>query len=455
MFFTQVVHSDLGCASYVVASTVTGEAMVVDPRWEIEPYLEIGAEHGFRIAKIVETHNHADHVSGHGRLAKETGAEILIHESADVEYPHHPLADGETIDMGDVRAHVIHTPGHRPEHIALAIEDVSRGADPWIVLTGDSLFIGDVARPDLAVDGAEGAGLLFESLHQKLMRLPEFAAVYPAHVAGSLCGRVTSEVFSSTLGYEKRYNVALEMTDRSEFIKHMNENLPQRPPNMTLIVATNRGPLVCESVPPRRLNPDEAEKAIGSGGIALDVRPTSAYLEAHVPASIHVPVSGSQFGTRVGFVVPIGAPIVLIAGNAGEAEFAATSLRVVAYDNITGFLEFPEWRAAGKPVKSIRSISVGELNQRLGRDARAVDVREGSEWAEGTVPGAITTPYRELADRLPEVPDGELVAVMCASGGRSAIGASILERAGISNLASVEGGMTAWKAAGLPIHDGT
>ncbi len=173
MFFKQIVHADLGCASDMVCSTQTGDCAVVDPRWEIEPYLEIAEKQGFRITHIVETHNHADHVLGHGRLAKVTGAQIDVYEEAGVDYPHHPLKDGKAIDLGDVKLHVIHTPGHRPEHIALAVEDASRGDEPWMVLTGDSLFVGDVARPDLAVDGKEGAAGLYHSLHDRLLQLPE------------------------------------------------------------------------------------------------------------------------------------------------------------------------------------------------------------------------------------------------------------------------------------------
>jgi hydroxyacylglutathione hydrolase len=225
MFFKQIVHEDLGCASYMVCSTQTGDCAVVDPRWEIEPYLQIAEKNGFRITHIVETHNHADHVSGHGRLVEITGAQIDIYEEAGVGYPHHPLKDGEAIDLGDVKLHVIHTPGHRPEHIALAVKDESRGGEPWMVLTGDSLFVGDVARPDLAVDGTEGAAGLFHSLHDRLLQLPEYVEVYPGHVSGSLCGRVTSSVNSTTVGYEKRFNDALRIADQGEFGKTRPDHL--------------------------------------------------------------------------------------------------------------------------------------------------------------------------------------------------------------------------------------
>lgn len=448
MFFEQIVHSDLGCASYVLASTETREAMVVDPRWEIEPYLDLATRHGFDITRIVETHNHADHVSGHGRLAAATGATILIHEAAGVDYPHKALADGEAITMGDVRVHVIHTPGHRPEHIALAVEDVSRGADPWMVLTGDSLFIGDVARPDLAIEAMDGATQLFDSLHERILRLPDFAAVYPAHVAGSLCGRVSSEVRSSTIGYERRYNQSLVIEERDAFVQHMTQHLLHRPPNMERIVAENRGPLRAD---PTRVKPLAANEIVGlmeSDTIILDIRETESYLSAHVAGSIHVPVSGPQFGTRAGFVVPGNMPIALSAGNAEEAMLAATSLRAVAYEDVAGYMLFDTWVAGGGETVAIDSIDVSRLAEMLG-EVTTLDVREPTERVTA-VPGALNVPFPEISRNLEIIPLNGVLAVMCGSGGRSAISASLLERAGVSTVLNVRGGMAAWMKAGLP-----
>lgn len=453
MFFKQIVHRDLGCASYVVGSSHAGECLVVDPRWEIEDYLEVARENSFRIVKIVETHTHADHVSGHGRLSHATGATILVHKDAEVGYPHESLRDGDVLELGpDVRIHVIHTPGHRPEHIALAIEDGSRGADPWMVLSGDSLFVGDIARPDLAVDGREGGGLLFHSLHEKLMRLPEFVAVYPAHVAGSLCGRVSSGVLSTTIGYEKRYNRALAIESREEFIRYTNENLPQRPPNMERIVETNRGPLKIEAPKFRSLTVEEARDRLSRDIVALDVRHTDKYLPDHIPASIHVPLSGPQFGTRAGFVLGTERAIVVVASDAGEARRAAESLAVVAFNNLAGYVIFEEWQRAGEPVASIPTMGVHDLQARLvdGQDVRVIDVREPDEWESGVVSGAIRVPYREVAQRRGEIGSEGLVAVMCQSGSRSAIAVSLLERGRFPELADVAGGIDAWTSAGLP-----
>jgi hydroxyacylglutathione hydrolase len=453
MFFKQIVHEDLGCASYMVCSASSGTCAVVDPRWEIEPYLETAESNGFRITHIVETHNHADHVSGHGRLARATEAQIDIHEDAGVEYEHHPLKDGEVIDLGDVKIHVIHTPGHRPEHIALAVEDASRSTEPWMVLTGDSLFVGDVARPDLAMDGQEGAAALFESLHDRLLQLPDFVEVYPAHVSGSLCGRVTSSVNSTTVGYERRFNDALRIPDRSQFVGFMNENLPQRPPNMARIVEINRGPLVSERSHPACLDPNDISQLVDEGAIALDVRRPESFLAGHIPGSIQVALSGKQFGTRVGFVVPADPSLVIVADDAAQASQAADALRVVAYDRILGYSTMEAWRAAEKRVAETAGISPQSLYDRLSgpEPPGVLDVREPSEWWEGHIEGAIFIPYRELPMRIAEVPTGVPLAVICDAGHRSVIAASLLQRSGLTNVLNVDRGMSGWRKACLPL----
>lgn len=452
MFFKQIVHEDLGCASYMVCSTESGECAVVDPRWEIEPYLDLAAQHGFRITNIIETHNHADHVSGHGRLRTVTGAEIDVYEEAGVDYDHHSLKDGDVVSLGDVKLHVLHTPGHRPEHIALAVEDTSRGDEPWMVLTGDSLFVGDVARPDLAVDGKEGAEALYHSLHDTLLRLPEYVEVYPAHVSGSLCGRVTSTVNSTTLGYEKRYNQALRLRDEADFVSYMNENLPARPPNMEKIVEQNRGPLLTENPPLVELDIPAVRAALADGAVLLDVRSSDAYLTEHIPGSVHVALSGAQFGTRVGFVLPSATAIILVADNADHARRAADSLRVVAFDNLLGTTAIAAWSAAGGETVTTARMAPAELRTRLERDdtVRVLDVREPNEWEAGHIAGAAFIPYRELPARMEEVPAGVPLAVTCGSSSRSPVAVSLLERAGFKNLINMDEGMTGWYRAGLP-----
>lgn len=452
MFFKQIVHEDLGCASYMVCSAETKECAVVDPRWEIEPYLELANKHGFRIRHIIETHNHADHVSGHGRLVAVTGAEVVVHEDAGVDYAHRSVQDGDIITLGDVRLHVIHTPGHRPEHIAVAVEDTSRGVEPWMVLTGDSLLVGDVARPDLAVDGAEGAEALYHSLHDKLLHLPEYTQVYPAHLSGSLCGRVTSTVDSTTLGYEQHFNEALRLNDLDEFLSYMNENLPVRPPNMKKIVEQNRGPLITENPPLQPLAAGIVRDAVSEGAVLLDVRPSDSYLAEHIPGSVHVARSGAQFGTRVGFVLSPEKRLILITEDAKEAQHAADSLHVVAFDNLGGYIDLQGWKAAGGATVASARIAPLDLQTRLERDenVRVLDVREPNEWEAGHIAGAAFIPYRELPTRMSEVPSGGPLAVTCGSGSRSPVAVSLLERAGFANLIDVEEGMSGWNAAHLP-----
>src|SRR5438874_8749940 len=241
MYFKQLVKEDLGCASYIVGCTNAGVCAAVEPRLDmVDEILELAAAKGMRVTAVIETHNHADHISGHGEIARRTGATICIHELAEAGYPHEKLKDGDVLQFGVAKLRVIHTPGHRPEHIALAVADTSRSEDPWLVLTGDSLFIGDVARPDLAVAGEEGADALYDSLFERLLQLEDGVEVYPAHVAGSLCGRGMNPKTSSTIGYERKHNPAAAPRSRSEFIQDMNAQLPRRPPNMIHIVARNR-----------------------------------------------------------------------------------------------------------------------------------------------------------------------------------------------------------------------
>jgi hydroxyacylglutathione hydrolase len=453
LYFEQIVHTDLGCASYIVGASDTHNCAVVDPRWEVEPYLTSCAKHGLRVTAIVETHTHADHVSGHGRLAAATGAPIYVHEQARVEFDHTAVTDGDTIALGNVVLHVIHTPGHRPEHIALAIEDWTRGQEPWMVLSGDSLFVGDVARPDLAVDGREGASLLFTSLHDKILALPDFAAVYPAHVAGSLCGRVSSEVGSTTIGYERRYNQALAMKTQREFVEYMNQSLPARPPNMARIVEHNRGPLRAGDSKPRLVEPTTAQSLVDEGSVLLDVRPTEEYLEGHTVGALHIALDGGQFGTRAGFLIPEAAGIVILAGSVTMAESAAEALKVVAIDGAPCYALFPDWVAFGLPVAPMDSVDVAEVRAQLQcQNVQLIDVRDDSEWRNGHIKGAVHIPYHGVPKRAKELDPAVPTLTICASGGRSAVAASIFEREGFGSVSNVTGGMSAWTHAGFPVE---
>ncbi len=333
------------------------------------------------------------------------------------------------------------------------MEDTSRGNEPWMVLTGDSLFVGDVARPDLAVDGQEGAAALYRSLHDTLLHLPEYVEVYPAHVSGSLCGRVTSTVNSTTLGYEKRFNQALRLNDEDAFVSYMNENLPVRPPNMETIVEQNRGPLITENPPLVTLDRETIKRAVADGTILLDVRPSDAYLEEHIPRSVHVALSGAKFGTRVGFVLPSTAQLILVVDNPEQAQRVADSLRVVAFDNLLGTTDLAGWKSAGGETAGTARTAPADLQKRLerGDDVRVLDAREPNEWEDGHIGGATFIPYRELPQRMGEVPVGAPLAVICGSSSRSPIALSLLERGGVTDLINVNEGMTGWYRSGLPV----
>src|ERR671936_3071795 len=271
MFFRQVLHEDLGCASYVVADG--GEAAVVDPKWEIEDYLRLAGEHDFRIAHILETHNHADHLSGRGRLAEATGATIHASRDAGAAYEHEALDDGDAIKLGDVRIVALATPGHRPEHLAFVVEDRSRGERAWLALTGDSLFVGDVARPDLAIEPREGARGLYASA-RKLLELDDFAEVWPGHIGGSLCGGGgMSEKPGTTIGFERRFNRFAGLGDERSFVRELTSNLAPQPPNFRRIVELNRGALLTEAASLEGLAPRRVQQLLESGAVLLDGPP--------------------------------------------------------------------------------------------------------------------------------------------------------------------------------------
>jgi hydroxyacylglutathione hydrolase len=451
MFFQQIVREDLGCAAYIVGSTDAGECVVVDPRLdEVDELIDLVAHKQMRIVAIIETHNHADHIAGHNELAARTGALIYVHEAADVLYPHQDLHDGDEITIGEVKIHVLHTPGHRPEHIALAIADTSRSDEPWLVLTGDSLFIGDVARPDLAIDGTEGAKQLYSSLFEKLLALPDSVEVYPGHVAGSLCGRVMNLKTSSTIGYERRHNSALHVGSQLEFVRALNANLPQRPPNMENIVSLNRGLMTLELTQPPLLSP-QAFNAARQDAIVLDVRSPAVVGASHVPGSLNVDLYGPQFGTRVGFIIPADADLLLILPSWEDVHTALVELAVVGYTRVRGILAggIRAWEVAGLPVETIPQISVHDLHKELGHPNFAVlDVREDSEWEAGHIATATHIPYHQLVHHLEEVPRASILAVICGTGQRSSIAASLLQAHGFAGLQNVEGGMGAWYAAG-------
>ncbi len=460
MYFKQLVKEDLGCASYIVGCPNADVCAVVDPRLDmVEDILALIEAKGMTVTAVIETHNHADHISGHSILAQRTGADIYVHEDAHAEYPHKDLKDGDELRFGMVKVRVIHTPGHRPEHIALAVSDTSRSEAPWLVLTGDSLFIGDVARPDLAVPGEEGASMLYESIFERLLKLDDGVEVYPAHVAGSLCGRGMNAKTSSTIGFERKYNPATAPRSRAAFVHAMNENLPQRPPNMYNIVERNRrddshAPL---RQPPAALDAPTFRGQMEAGAIVIDTRSPEQFAGGHMQGALHVALHGSAFPTRVGFVVPPESRLLLVVENERDRQFALEQLAIVGYDQVVGILKggMSAWKAAGfSPAQTLRQLTVERLRGKL-PTLQVLDVRDQNEWDEGHIEGALHIPYYFIEQRL-QGENGDLqrfsdqpLAVTCASGQRSAIACSILQRHDFAQLFNVVGGMDAWNKAGF------
>jgi hydroxyacylglutathione hydrolase len=427
MLFRQFVDEDLGCASYLLGDEAAGEALLVDPAYAIEPYLAEADRLGVRIVRVLETHTHADHVSGHGRLALEHGLPVSVHEEAHAAFPHDPLADGDEVAAGSVRVRCLHTPGHRPEHCCFLLDSA--------LLTGDSLFVGAVARPDLAVEAREGAEGLFHSLH-RLLELPDDVRVFPGHVAGSLCGAGMSTDPSSTIGVERKGNALLAVATVQEFVNETSGAAMPRPPNMERIVDLNCGPFLPASPRPEPVG-------AAPGATVLDVRPAEAFAAGHVPGALNVPVSGSAFGTKAGFILQPGERIVLHAGSAEEAELAARRLRAVGFLELEGFLDDPQ------PSETLDPVGMDELEELLAAaDVELIDVRELDERDSGYIPGSRHIPYRLLRAYGAAVGNGKPVVTICESGPRAAIAASILAAAGVNARPVLRGGIEEWQRRG-------
>jgi hydroxyacylglutathione hydrolase len=434
VLFAQILNADLGCASYVVGCEEAGEAVVVDPHLEIERILPEAERLGARIVRTLETHTHADHVSGHGRLALEHGIPVSIHPLAEPEYPADPLEDGEELTVGRIRLRCIHTPGHRPEHCCFAVIDTTRSDEPWLVLTGDSLFVGDAARPDLAVGATEGAEGMFHSL-RRLLELPDGVEVFPGHVAGSLCGTAMSSRNSTTIGFERRFNRMLAIPELRAFVAESAAVSSPKPPNLTRIVERNRGPFRPSPPPPAEL------PAPPEGVQLLDVRPVPEHLAGHRPGAVNVPVAGSNFSTKAAFVLDATRPVVVLASTVGEAGRGVNGLRSVALDDIPGYV-------LGGGDETTEPVTVDDLDSLLESGATVVDVREKEERDEGYIPGSRHVPYRLMRVAIPDLPDDRPVVTVCTTGPRAAIAASILRARGLDARPVVDGGMSDWLARG-------
>jgi hydroxyacylglutathione hydrolase len=465
MYFEQFYLTCLAHASYMIGSG--GEAAVVDPQRDVDIYLKAAAEQNLKIRHIFETHLHADFVSGHKELAARTGAKIYIGAQANAGFPHLPLTDGVEVKMGAVRIRALETPGHTPESVCLVITDEEKSpeskAQPCAVLTGDTLFIGDVGRPDLSKTHTprELAGLLYDSLHEKLLALPDAVKVYPAHGAGSLCGRAMRAERSSTIGTERLTNYALQIASREEFIAQLTANLPSRPDYFLEDAEINRsGAATLTELPPLpALSPAEVQALLQQNVHlnvnVLDVRPGDEFAAGHVPGSINIALSG-QFASWAGGILGIHSKPVLIGESDAQIEEARMRLARVGIEELRGYLAggIAAWGKARLPVLKTAQISPQELNQKLRegslRAADVLDVRREGEWQAGHIAEVQCRALDTFPHGLPAIDRSRPVAIHCKSGYRSMIACSLLERAGHRNVLNVAGGFDAWHAAELP-----
>ena len=450
MQFRQFYLGCLSHASYYIGSE--GEAAVIDPQRDVQQYLDEAAAHDQEIKCVIETHSHADFVSGHVELAKRTGAQIVYGERADTQFETHKVKDGDTLNVGGVKLTFRETPGHTPEGITIIAEEI--GA-PAKVFTGDTMFIGDVGRPDLV--GSVGftseqmAAMLYDSIHEKILPLPDSAEIYPAHGAGSLCGKSLSKETWSTLGEQRKFNYALQPMSREDFVKIVASGQSEVPQYFAKSAARNLqgSSSLDELSEPKQMSTDEL---VAFEGIVLDVREKLEYGAGHVPNSINIGLGG-QFASWAGTLIHIGTPLAIVADTKEQIDEAVIRLARVGHETVTGYMLFGDY--AGDQA-AVEQVSVEDTNKYLtsGRRMQFLDVRRMGEYESGHAAGAVSRSLSELDKNLEGLDPAVPTFVICAGGYRSSIGCGILERAGFNELYNVTGGTARWIAASLPTENG-
>lgn len=459
MYFKQFYLGCLAHASYLIGSN--GEAVVVDPQRDVDQYIAEASAQKLKIKYIIETHLHADFVSGHRELAARTGAEIVFGKQAGVSFKHLAVGEGDELTVGSAVLKFIETPGHTPEGICVLVKDTEALHSPQKLLTGDTLFIGDVGRPDLA--GGKGytpqmmAAMLFESLHGKLLKLPDETEVYPAHGAGSMCGRNMSTETSSTIGEQRKFNYALKPMTREEFVAQMTADLPEAPAYFPRDAEINRSGArdLSELSQPTPFSASDLAELTGDI-VFLDIRTPEEFGLAHIPGSLNIGLGG-QFAMWAGSLIPNNAKIVLIASTNAQVDEAVVRLARVGLENVQGFLKggVESWRHQGLPIAKISQVTVHELNERIQKDvSQIIDVRRPAEYAGGHVPKAFAAPLANLQRDIEQLPfdANKPTAVICAGGYRSSAATSLLEQQGFRNLLNVSGGTSAWIKAGYEVE---
>ena len=451
MLIQQIFTEKIAHSSYILSGDRT--CAIIDPRRDTRIYLRSAKELGVRITHILVTHLHADFISGHLDLAERTGAPIYAPEKANCDFEHVPLKEGDTIPIEDIELDILETPGHTPEHISYVVVDTSRGEGPVALFCGDTMFVGDVGRPDLFPGRAEElASTLYDTLHEKLMKLPDFCEIYPAHGAGSLCGRAMASKRSSTMGYELNYNYALKIKDRGQFIESLTNNMPEAPDHFSRCTDINRvGPgLVKDLHSPEPLDNDMFNEKM-KRAVILDVRSFESFGGQHIPGAYHIDIN-SNFPTYSGWLLPPGKDILLVSDDHSQAFDACHQLRRVGMDKVEGYLEtgMYGWVTGGLDTKHVPQISPSELHERIntGHKMTIIDVRAVSEYDDAHIEGAVNIPVYELRERYSELDAETENILICGSGQRSSMGCSILLQNGFSDVQNAAGGMTGYTAAG-------
>jgi hydroxyacylglutathione hydrolase len=476
MILKRFYDDALAQASWMVGCAATGEALVVDPNRDIEPYLDAAEAEGLRITHVTETHIHADFVSGARELAERAGARLYLSDEGGPEWSYAyaaaagavPLGDGDAFMVGNVRIEVLHTPGHTPEHLSFLVTDTAGADRPMGVFTGDFVFVGDVGRPDLLERAAgyagtmeAGARALFRSLQRFKQDLPDYVQIWPGHGAGSACGKALGAIPQSTLGYERLFNWGLAETDEEAFVRAVLAGQPEPPKYFAEMKRINReGPRVLGGFHrPAHLVDDQLAALVDGGAPVVDVRSAEKFAAAHVPRTINIPLNRS-FNTWAGWLLPYDRNVYLVvSGPANEAvDRAVRELAMIGLDRVTGFFTphaLEAWRATGRQMASVAQIDADELAERMRLGTVAVlDVRGRAEWEAGHLPGVPNIPVGYLADRLPEVPADRPLVLHCQGGARSAIAASVLQAHGVPNVLNLTGGYQAWVERGNPVERG-
>jgi len=447
-FIGKIAHS-----SYILAGK--NSCAVIDPQRDVDVYITEARAMGVDITHILQTHLHADFISGHIDLAKKTGAKIYVAKSAECTFDHVPLSEGDPIELEDMVLKVLETPGHTPEHLSYVVIDKSRSDKPVGVFVGDTLFVGDVGRPDLFPDIAqELAAKLYHSLNDKLLKLPDYVEVYPAHGAGSLCGRAMGAKWTSTIGYERSFNSALQIKDKAEFIKSLTENMPPAPDHFSRCSDINRqGPARLADLPiMEELSAGQIKDRLGDPNLmVLDTRSYHAFASQHIAGAWHLDLNGN-FPTFAGWVLPTDKDILLVADDYKKALEANTWARRVGADRIVGYLDggMVAWAVAGFKTSHIELISAEDLHDMITGDGDFIllDIRAPLEYEDNHIDGAINIPVADLRTRHNELDKDKTTVLICSSGNRSSLGASILKQHGFKDIYNVAGGMTGYSAAG-------